>query len=107
MDRGDIFLVSLDPASGHEQKGLRPVLVVTPERFNRLTGTPVVVPITTGGRVVRRGGFAASLSGAGTKTTGGVGCDQPRGPDIEARRARKREHVRAPYGDEGLAPSAT
>ncbi len=29
MDRGDIYLVSMDPTSGHEQKGRRPVLVVT------------------------------------------------------------------------------
>src|SRR5258706_12197581 len=107
MDRGDIFLVSLDPASGHEQKGLRPVLVVTPERFNRLTGTPVVVPITTGGRFVRRVGFAVSLSGAGTKTTGVVRCDQPRVLDLEARRARKLERLPAPYVDEVLARIAT
>ncbi|MEY3352695.1 MAG: PemK-like, MazF-like toxin of type toxin-antitoxin system, partial [Pseudomonadota bacterium] len=27
MKRGDIYLVSLDPTAGHEQKGYRPVLV--------------------------------------------------------------------------------
>ncbi|MGH5445993.1 type II toxin-antitoxin system PemK/MazF family toxin, partial [Klebsiella pneumoniae] len=26
MDRGEIWLVSLDPTSGHEQSGKRPVL---------------------------------------------------------------------------------
>jgi mRNA-degrading endonuclease toxin of MazEF toxin-antitoxin module len=35
MKRGEIWLVSLDPASGHEQKGRRPVLIVSPEAFNR------------------------------------------------------------------------
>ncbi|HET9646288.1 MAG TPA: type II toxin-antitoxin system PemK/MazF family toxin [Burkholderiaceae bacterium] len=29
MERGDIYLVSLDPTSGDEQQGTRPVLVVT------------------------------------------------------------------------------
>lgn len=44
--RGDICKLSLDPTLGHEQQGLRPVLVLTPESFNTLTGTAVVAPIT-------------------------------------------------------------
>lgn len=48
MDRGDVYLVSLDPTSGHEQQGTRPVLIVSPSAFNRLTKTPVVLPITSG-----------------------------------------------------------
>lgn len=40
MERGDIYLVSLDPTSGHEQQGTRPVLVVSPSSFNQLTKTP-------------------------------------------------------------------
>ena len=46
MGRGDIHLVSLDPTCGHEQEGTRPVLIVSPDRFNRLMKTPVVLPIT-------------------------------------------------------------
>ena len=45
----EIWLVSLDPTAGHEQQGTRPVVIVSPARFNELTGTPVVLPITTGG----------------------------------------------------------
>ena len=37
MERGDIYLVSLDPTLGHEQQGTRPVLIVSPSSFNRLT----------------------------------------------------------------------
>jgi len=36
MDRGDIYVVSLDPTAGHEQQGTRPVLIVSPLAFNRL-----------------------------------------------------------------------
>jgi mRNA-degrading endonuclease toxin of MazEF toxin-antitoxin module len=43
MERGDIYLVSLDPTSGHEQRGTRPVLVVSGSAFNRLTKTLVVL----------------------------------------------------------------
>ena len=61
MERGDIYFVSLDPSAGHEQQGKRPVLVVSPGRFNRLTGVPIVLPITTGGSFARTAGFAVSL----------------------------------------------
>jgi mRNA interferase ChpB len=91
MERGDIYLVSLDPTAGHEQQGKRPVLVISPGKFNRLTGVPVVLPITTGGSFARTAGFAVSLMGAGTKTTGVVRCDQPRSLDLRARSAKKLE----------------
>ena len=93
MERGDIYLVSLDPTAGHEQQGTRPVLIVSPGAFNRLTGTPVVLPITTGGNFARTAGFAVSLEGAGTRTTGVVRCDQPRALDVAARGGRKLESV--------------
>ena len=44
MKRGEIWLVGLDPTQGHEQKGRRPVLIVSPEAFNRVTKVPVVLP---------------------------------------------------------------
>ena len=93
MERGDIYLVSLDPTAGHEQTGTRPVLIISPGAFNRLTGTPVVLPITTGGNFARTAGFAVSLEGAGTRTTGVVRCDQPRALDVAARGGRKLESV--------------
>ena len=93
MERGDIYLVSLDPTSGHEQRGMRPVLIVSPSAFNKLTGTPVVLPITGGGNFARTAGFAVSLMGAGTQTTGVVRCDQPRALDIKSRLGRKLESV--------------
>jgi mRNA interferase ChpB len=103
MERGDIFLVSLDPTHGHEQQGRRPVLVVSPGAFNRLTGVPVVLPITSGGAFARNAGFAVALLGARIKTTGIVRCDQPRAVDLAARGARKLESVPAPIMDEVLA----
>jgi mRNA-degrading endonuclease toxin of MazEF toxin-antitoxin module len=107
MERGDIYLVSLDPTSGHEQQGKRPVLVVSPGAFNRLTRVPVVLPITSGGNFARTAGFAVSLMGAGTKTTGIVRCDQPRALDLGARHGRKLESVPQTIMDEVLAKLAT
>src|SRR6202047_2023651 len=93
MERGDIYLVSLDPTAGHEQQGKRPVLVISPGPFNRLTGVPVVLPITSGGTFARTAGFAVSLMGVGTRTTGIVRCDQPRALDLRARGGKRRGAV--------------
>jgi mRNA interferase ChpB len=103
MERGEIYLVSLDPTAGHEQRGKRPVLIVSPGKFNRLTGVPVVLPITTGGGFARMAGFAVSLSGAGTRTTGVVRCDQPRALDLRARGAKRLEAVPDDIIDEVLS----
>ena len=107
MERGDIYLVSLDPTSGHEQRGKRPVLIVSPLAFNQLTKTPVVLPITTGGDFARTAGFAVSLIGTGTKTSGVIRCDQPRAIDLASRQARKLERVSKEIVDEVLAKIAT
>lgn len=107
MERGDIYLVSLDPASGHEQQGTRPVLIVSPGAFNRLTKTPVVLPITTGGTFARTAGFTVSLQDAGTRTTGVVRCDQPRALDIGSRRGRRLESVPPAIVDDVMARLST
>lgn len=106
MERGDIYLVSLDPTSGHEQQGRRPVLIVSPGAFNRLTKTPVVLPITSGGNFARMAGFAVSLADAGTTTTGVIRCDQPRALDLGSRGARKLESAPPSIMDEVLAKLA-
>jgi mRNA-degrading endonuclease toxin of MazEF toxin-antitoxin module len=103
MKRGEIWLVGLDPTHGHEQKGRRPVLIVSLEAFNRVTKVPVVVPITRGGSFARTAGFAVSLDGAGTKTTGVIRCDQPRALDLGARGGEKLERVPETIVNEVLA----
>ncbi|WP_149450000.1 type II toxin-antitoxin system PemK/MazF family toxin [Escherichia albertii] len=93
MDRGEIWLVSLDPIAGHEQSGKRPVLIVSPASFNEVTRLPVIVPVTSGGQFARNVGFAVSLEGAGTKTTGIIRCDQPRTIDMGARNGKRLERI--------------
>jgi mRNA interferase ChpB len=105
MKRGDIYLVSLDPTEGHEQRGRRPVLVVSPAEFNHATKLPVVLPITSGGEFVRRIGFAVPISGV--KTTGVVRCDQPRVLDLKARNGRKVDTLPESLIEEVLAKVLT
>ncbi len=106
MKRGDIWLVGLDPAEGHEQKGRRPVLIVSPDAFNRVTKVPVVLPITRGGSFARTAGFAVPLSGAGTQTAGVIRCDQPRALDLAARGGKRLESVPDAIIEEALAKLA-
>ena len=42
-----VFQADLDPITGHEQAGVRPVLVVSAEPINQHYGVVSVVPITT------------------------------------------------------------
>jgi len=79
------------------------VLIVSPESFNRVMKLPVVLPITSGGNFARTAGFAVPLTGAGTKTTGVVRCDQPRTLDLAARSGRKLESIPDAIMDEVLA----
>ena len=51
----------------------------------------------------RTAGFAVSLMGADTQTTGVVRCDQPRALDLRARGARKLETIPDDIIDEVLS----
>lgn len=93
MNRGDIYLVSLDPTLGREQRGSRPVLIISPTAFNLATKLPIVLPITNGGNFARRLGFAVPISGI--QTTGIIRCDQPRVLDIAERGGRKVDQLPA------------
>ena len=102
MDRGEIWLVSLGPTTGHESR-TRPVLIISPASFNQLTRLPVVVPVTNEGNFARTAGFTVSLDGVGTKTKGVIRCDQPRTIDISARRGKCLERIPDSVVNEVLA----
>jgi mRNA interferase ChpB len=102
FDRGDVVLVPLDPAMGHEQKGRRPALVLTPKEFNRL-GDVLVAPITQGGDFSRHAGFAVSLTGSGCKTQGVALVNKIRMLDLSARKARRIERVPQSVLDDAMA----
>ncbi|MBU0485448.1 MAG: type II toxin-antitoxin system PemK/MazF family toxin [Proteobacteria bacterium] len=45
--RGDIYWASLNPAVGNKQAGLRPVLVLSRDVFNKHSGTVIAVALTS------------------------------------------------------------
>ena len=45
--RGDIRWADLKPVRGHEQAGLRPVLILSQDIFNERSGTVIAVALTS------------------------------------------------------------
>ena len=80
MRRGDVWWARLRPRSGSEQRGDRPVIVVSHDGFNDTPGwrSVIVVPLSTSGRQARRGPTAVALpAGAGGLERDGVAlCHQ-------------------------------
>ncbi|MCL2365209.1 MAG: type II toxin-antitoxin system PemK/MazF family toxin [Defluviitaleaceae bacterium] len=83
INQGDILWLDLNPQSGHEQKGRRPVVVVSNNDFHFLTGGKfaMVCPITN----KARGHFMHIALNEQTETTGYVMCEQAKVLDIHAR----------------------
>ena len=56
--RGEIRWADLNPARGHEQAGLRPVLILSHDIFNERSGTVIAMAITSQSQ---RAGFPLTL----------------------------------------------
>lgn len=46
-DRGDVVWIDMAPSSGHEQKGRRPALVLSPASYNARSSLALMCPITS------------------------------------------------------------
>jgi len=101
FDHGDIVVVPLDPVSGHEQRGMRPALVLTTREFNRL-GDVLVAPITQGDNYSRHAGFAVPIEG-GSKIRGAALINKIRMLDLSARKARKVERATPEVIEDAIA----
>jgi len=83
--KGDIVVLSLDPQSGHEQKGRRPALVVSNTQFNRATGLAMVCPLTSADRGIP---FHVPVADC-PAVSGFVMAEQVKSVDFAARHARR------------------
>ena len=78
---GDIVWVDFDPTKGHEQRGHRPALVLTPTAYNKKAGLAIVCPITSH---VKGYPFEVSIKYQGKP--GAVLADQAKSLDWKARK---------------------
>jgi mRNA interferase MazF len=84
-DRGDVVWMDLDPQAGREQAGRRPVVVLSPERYNARVSLIVCCPITSR---VKGYPFEVAIP-AGLPVEGVVLADQVKSLDWKARNAER------------------
>lgn len=63
--RGEVYLVSLDPARGPEIRKTRPCVIVSPDDLNDHLGTFLIARMTTGGHPYPSGSPAGSRTERG------------------------------------------
>ena len=81
-DAGDLVWLTFDPQAGHEQRGRRPALVVSPRAYNAKARLAVACPVTSH---VKAYPFEVALP-AGGRITGVVLADHVKNLDWQARR---------------------
>jgi len=88
-NQGDIIYLTLNPQSGHEQSGRRPVLVISKHSFNEITKLAVICPITNTERKVPTHVGVKSSRG----TTGFIMCEQVKSLDLKTRKPEYKDKV--------------
>jgi mRNA interferase MazF len=68
VKRGDVCWADLEPRSGSEQRGRRPVVVISHDAFNTVPGwrSVIVVPLTASGRQAVRAPTVVPVAAAET-----------------------------------------
>ena len=94
-ERGDIVWLEFDPQLGHEQKGKRPALVLSPREYNQKIGLGVFCPITS-----QEKGYPFEVHVAGEKIQGVVLSDQVKNLDWRSRKAAFIEKAKKKVLDE-------
>jgi mRNA interferase MazF len=79
-NKGDIVWVEFNPQKGHEQRGRRPAIVISPYKYNQKTGLAVVCPITS-----KIKGYPFEVNVNGKFIKGVVLSDQIKSLDYKAR----------------------
>lgn len=94
-NRGDLVWIDFNPQKGHEQKGLRPAIVISHKKYNEKTGLAVFCPITS-----KEKGYPFETKIKGKKITGVVLSDQIKSLDWKIRKAEFIEKTTEPIINE-------
>jgi len=82
-DAGDLIWLTFDPRAGHEQRGRRPALILSPRAYNAKARLAIACPITSH---VKGYPFEVSLPPGG-RISGVVLADHVKNLDWRTRRA--------------------
>lgn len=83
-DAGDLVWLTFDPQAGHEQRGRRPALILSPRTYNAKSRLALACPVTS---QVKGYPFEVRLPPGGP-IRGAVLADHVKNLDWEARRVR-------------------
>lgn len=97
-ERGDVVWLDFDPQAGHEQKGKRPALVLSPLPYNKKVGLILCCPITN---QIKGYPYEVCIPDGGD-VTGAVLADQVKSLDWRMRQAKFKCKVRTDIIEEVL-----
>jgi len=86
--RGDIVWLNFTPQKGHEQRGKRPAIVLSPESYNSKVGLAVFCPITS-----KEKGYPFEVKITSKKIEGCVLSDQVKSLDWNSREIKHIERA--------------
>lgn len=86
--RGDVVWIDFDPTKGHEQRGRRPAIVISPEKYNTISKCAIFCPITS---KIKKYPFEVFFEGK--DITGAVLADHVRTMDFTKRKIEFIEKV--------------
>ena len=79
-DRGDIVWLNFTPQAGHEQRGTRPAIIISPKIYNKKTNLALCCPITSNIK-----GYPFEVLVKGKKIDGVILSDHLKNLDWKAR----------------------
>jgi len=82
-DKGDLVWLKFTPQAGHEQRGKRPAIVISPKAYNKKTGLALCCPITSNVK-----GYPFEVLVEGKKINGAILSDHLKSLDWKARKAK-------------------
>ncbi|MBP6881601.1 MAG: type II toxin-antitoxin system PemK/MazF family toxin [Candidatus Pacebacteria bacterium] len=78
--KGDVVWIDFDPTKGHEQKGRRPAVVISPDKYNKITSRAICCPVTS-----KIKNYVFEVPFEGKKIKGAILTDQIRTMDFSER----------------------
>jgi len=96
-DRGDVVWLDFTPQPGHEQRGKRPAIVLSPKEYNAKVGLAIFCPITS-----QEKGYPFEVIIKNKKVSGVVLSDQLKSLDWASRNTEYISKVSASELDEVL-----
>lgn len=82
-NRGDLVWLNFSPQTGHEQRGKRPAIVISPKDYNKKTSLALCAPIASNEK-----GYPFEVKTQGKKIQGVILADHLKSLDWKARQIK-------------------